>query len=174
MHGKMMAVPLTITEIMRFADRLYPDTEVISVTMDEGVHRSTYGEVFDRANRVAHALSNLGVESGDRVATLAWNDHRHLELYYGVSCSGAVIHTVNPRLFPEQLVYIMNHAEDHVVFLDPMFIPLVEGLADRLSSVTAYVALTSRGAMPESELSNLYCYEDLVGQESSAYPWPDL
>ena len=174
MHGKMMAVPLTITEIMRFADRLYPDTEVISVTMDEGVHRSTYGEVFDRANRVAHALSNLGVESGDRVATLAWNDHRHLELYYGVSCSGAVIHTVNPRLFPEQLVYIMNHAEDRVVFLDPMFIPLVEGLADRLSSVTAYVALTSRGAMPESELSNLYCYEDLVGQESSAYPWPDL
>ena len=174
MHGKMMAVPLTITEIMRFADRLYPDTEVISVTMDEGVHRSTYGEVFDRANRVAHALSNLGVESGDRVATLAWNDHRHLELYYGVSCSGAVIHTVNPRLFPEQLVYIMNHAEDRVVFLDPMFIPLVEGLADRLSSVTAYVALTSRGAMPESDLSNLYCYEDLVGQESSAYPWPDL
>jgi len=173
-HGKMMAVPLTITEIMRFADRLYRDTEVISLTMDEGVHRSTYGEVFDRANRVAYALSSLGVELGDRVATLAWNDHRHLELYYGVSCSGAVIHTVNPRLFPEQLAYIMNHAEDRVVFFDPMFIPLVEGLADRLSSVTAYVALTSRGAMPESGLSNLYCYEDLVGQESSAYPWPDL
>ena len=174
MHGKMMAAPLTITEIMRFADRLYRDTEVISVTMDEGVHRSTYGEIFDRANCVAHALSSLGVELGDRVATLAWNDHRHLELYYGVSCSGAVIHTVNPRLFPEQLVYIMNHAEDRVVFIDPMFIPLVEGLADRLPSVTAYVALTSRGAMPESGLSNLYCYEDLVGQESSAYPWPDL
>ena len=174
MHGKMMAVPLTITEIMRFADRLYRDTEVISLTMDEGVHRSTYGEVFERANRVAYALSSLGVELGDRVATLAWNDHRHLELYYGVSCSGAVIHTVNPRLFPEQLAYIMNHAEDRVVFFDPMFIPLVEGLADRLSSVTAYVALTSRGAMPESGLSNLYCYEDLVGQESSAYPWPDL
>ena len=174
MHGKMMAVPLTITEIMRFADRLYRDTEVISLTMDEGVHRSTYGEVFDRANRVAYALSSLDVELGDRVATLAWNDHRHLELYYGVSCSGAVIHTVNPRLFPEQLAYIMNHAEDRVVFFDPMFIPLVEGLADRLSSVTAYVALTSRGAMPESGLSNLYCYEDLVGQESSAYPWPDL
>ena len=173
-HGKMMAAPLTITEIMRFADRLYRDTEVISVTMDEGVHRSTYGEIFDRANCVAHALSSLGVELGDRVATLAWNDHRHLELYYGVSCSGAVIHTVNPRLFPEQLVYIMNHAEDRVVFIDPMFIPLVEGLADRLPSVTAYVALTSRGAMPESGLSNLYCYEDLVGQESSAYPWPDL
>ena len=174
MHGKMMAAPLTITEIMRFADRLYRDTEVISVTMDEGVHRSTYGEIFDRANCVAHALSSLGVELGDRVATLAWNDHRHLELYYGVSCSGAVIHTINPRLFPEQLVYIMNHAEDRVVFIDPMFIPLVEGLADRLPSVTAYVALTSRGAMPESGLSNLYCYEDLVGQESSAYPWPDL
>jgi fatty-acyl-CoA synthase len=173
-HGKMMAAPLTITEIMRFADRLYRDTEVISVTMDEGVHRSTYGEIFDRANCVAHALSSLGVELGDRVATLAWNDHRHLELYYGVSCSGAVIHTVNPRLFPEQLVYIMNNAEDRVVFIDPMFIPLVEGLADRLPSVTAYVALTSRDAMPESGISNLYCYEDLVGQESSAYPWPDL
>ena len=169
-----MSTPLTITEIMRFSDRLYRETEIISITADEGVHRSTYGAVFKRANQVAHVLDHLGVEPGNRVATLAWNDHRHLELYYGVSCSGAVLHTINPRLFPEQLAYIMNHANDQIVFFDPMFLPLVEGLADKLSSVNSYVVLTSKGKMPESSSLTLLCYEDLIAQNTSSYPWPVL
>ena len=169
-----MSTPLTITEIMRFSDRLYRETEIISITADEGVHRSTYGAVFKRANQVAHVLDHLGVEPGNRVATLAWNDHRHLELYYGVSCSGAVLHTINPRLFPEQLAYIMNHANDQIVFFDPMFLPLVEGLADKLSSVNSYVVLTSKGKMPESSSLTLLCYEDLIAQNTSLYPWPVL
>ena len=174
MRGRIMATPLTITEIMRFADRLYGDTEVISVTADEGVHRSSYGKVFERANQVACALSGLGIHPGDRVATLAWNDHRHLELYYGVSCAGVVIHTVNPRLFPEQLAYMINHAEDRVVFLDPMFVPLVESLADQLASVEAYVVLTSEDQMPDSKLLPLHCYERLLEQHDSTYAWPEL
>ena len=174
MRGGMMSTPLTITEIMRFATRLYRDTEVISVTADEGVHRSTYGTVFKRANQGAHALGRLGVESSDRVATLAWNDHRHLELYYGVSCSGAVLHTINPRLFSEQLAYIINHADDRVVFFDPMFLPLIEELSDKLSSVSHFVVLTSKNKMPESSLLNLHCYEDLISQDCSPYPWPEL
>ena len=174
MRGGMMSTPLTITEIMLFATRLYRETEVISITADEGVHRSTYGTVFKRANQVAHALGRLGVDPGNRVATLAWNDHRHLELYYGVSCSGAVLHTINPRLFPEQLAYIINHADDRVIFFDPMFLPLMEGLSDKLSSVSHFVVLTSKNKMPESSLLTLHCYEDLISQDCSPYSWPAL
>ena len=174
MKGLMMDTPLMIGSIMDHAERNFPNQEIVSVVADQPDFRYTFKDAFQRTRQLGNALKSLGIDIGDRVGTLAWNDHRHFELYYAISSSGAICHTVNPRLFPEQLIYIMNHAEDHVVFLDPMFIPLVEGLADRLSSVTAYVALTSRGAMPESELSNLYCYEDLLGQESSAYPWPDL
>ncbi len=174
MHGKMMGTSLTITEIMRFADRLYQDTEVISITTDEGVHRSTYGKVFKRSNQVAHALLHLGVQPGDRVATLAWNDHRHMELYYGISCSGAVLHTINPRLFPEQLVYIINHAEDRIIFLDPMFLPLMETLADKLPSVKAYVVLTGGEKMPDRKLSPIHCYESLLSDQDLTYEWPEL
>ena len=174
MRGRMMAGPLSITQIMRYAATLYPDTEVISITADEGLHRSTFAGVFERANHVAHALAGLGVRPGDRVATLAWNDHRHLELYYGVSCSGAVIHTINPRLFPDQLTYIINHAQDRVICFDPVFLPLLEELAAELASVRAYVALTSTAQMPQSRLSPLFGYEDLLAAHASAFPWPDL
>ena len=174
MRGAMMTTPLTITEIMRFAQRLYPDTEVVSITADEGVHRSNYGDVFRRANQAANALSAIGVQRGDRIATLAWNDHRHLELYYGVSCAGSVLHTINPRLFAEQLIYIINHAQDRVLFFDPMFFPLVEGLADKLPCIEAYVALGSGTQAPDSALSPLYYYEDLLAEQSSEYAWPEL
>ena len=174
MRGRMMAGPLSITQIMRYAATLYPDTEVISITADEGLHRSTFAGVFERANHVAHALAGLGVRPGDRVATLAWNDHRHLELYYGVSCSGAVIHTINPRLFPDQLTYIINHAQDRVICFDPVFLPLLEELAAELASVRAYVVLTSAAQMPQSRLSPLFGYEDLLAAHASAFPWPDL
>ncbi|NIW23357.1 MAG: AMP-binding protein, partial [Gammaproteobacteria bacterium] len=116
MRGQMMSLPLTINEIMYFSARHHGGSEVVSITADEGLHRSTYAEIFDRASQLADALKELGLKNGDRVATLAWNDHRHLELYYGVSCAGYVLHTVNPRLFAEHLVYILNHAEDRVLF----------------------------------------------------------
>jgi 3-(methylthio)propionyl---CoA ligase len=119
MHGLMMDTPLLITEIMRFAERNFADREVVSVTFDNPRHRTNLGEVFRRARKLANALQAAGVRQGDRVATLAWNDYRHLELYYAVSCMGAVLHTVNPRLFPEQLEFIINHAADKLLFIDP-------------------------------------------------------
>ncbi len=111
---------------------------------------------------------------GDRVATLAWNDYRHLELYYGISGSGYVCHTVNPRLFPEQLIFIINHAEDRWLFTDPMFVPLLESIADKISRVEGFVALTDEAHMPETSLANTVCYETLIGAESAEFDWPAL
>jgi acyl-CoA synthetase (AMP-forming)/AMP-acid ligase II len=175
MRGKMMALPLTITEIMRYAARHHGEVEVVSVTGDEGLHRSTYAEVFRRSAALANALDGMGIRSGDRVATLAWNDHRHLELYFGVSCSGRVLHTVNPRLFAEHLVYIFNHAQDRVLFFDPIFRPLVEGLAGKLPTVERFVMLCGADSMPkDGKLRDLECYETMLGRGSSDYTWPDI
>ena len=174
MRGKMMTTPLTITEIMRFADRHHGRTEVVSVTADQPLHRCTFNDVFRRARQLANALSRLSIEPGERVASLAWNDYRHLELYYGVACAGRVLHTINPRLFAEQLVYIINHAEDRVLFFDIAFLPLIEALADKLPTVDAYVVLTPPENMPESTLSALHSYESLLEAEADEYEWPGL
>lgn len=174
MRGRMMALPLTVNEIMHFAARHHGDTEVVSITGDEGLHRSTYADVFARAARLANALAELGMKPEDRIASMAWNDHRHLELYYGVSCAGYVLNTVNPRLFPEQLVYIINDAENRALFFDPVFLPLVEALAHKLPTVEHYVALCGRAAMPDSELERLCCYEDLLDAASPSFAWPTL
>ena len=136
MHGLMMDSPLLITEIMRFADRNYADREIVSVTFDNPRHRTTWSEVFRRARRLANALKAAGVKPGDRIATIAWNDYRHLELYYAVSCMGAVVHTLNPRLFADQLIYIVNHAEDKWIFVDLTFVPLFEKLQDKMESAS--------------------------------------
>src|SRR5262245_30661650 len=125
MFGMMMDAPLLITEIMRFADRNFPDREIVSVTCDNPRHRTTWSEVFRRARKLANALETAGVRAGDRVGTIAWNDYRHLEIYYAVSCIGAVLHTVNPRLFPEQVEFIVNHAEDKLLFVDPTLLHVV-------------------------------------------------
>ena len=135
MHGHMMEVPLLVTEILRFAERNYPDSEVVSVTFDDPRHRTTYREVFRRARKLANALSAAGVRAGDRVATVAWNDYRHLEIYYAVSCIGAVLHTINPRLFPEQLEYIVNHAADRLLFVGPTLLPVIAPLAGKTPTV---------------------------------------
>lgn len=174
MRGRMMALPLTINEIMHYAARHHGNAEVVSITGDTGLQRSTYAEVFARAARLGSALTALGLDRGDRVATLAWNDHRHLELYYGVSCSGLVVHTVNPRLFAEHIVYIMRHAEDRVLFFDPVFLPLVESLADELPDVQHYVALCGGDGMPSSTIRNLRCYEELLEGGSPDYAWPKV
>ena len=174
MRGRMMAQPLTINEIMYFAARHHGRSEVVSITADEGLHHSTYADVFARAGQLAGALKELGLEPGDRVATLAWNDHRHLELYYSVSCAGYVLHTVNPRLFADHLVFIMNHASDRVLFFDPIFMPVVEAVADKLPMIEHFVVMSGAGGMPESKLQSVRCYEDLIGGRSTDYPWPDV
>ena len=174
MRGKMMTTPLTITEIMRFADRHHGRTEVVSVTADQPLHRCTFNDVFRRARQLANAVSRLGIEPGERVASLAWNDYRHLELYYGVACAGRVLHTINPRLFAEQLIYMINHAEDRVLFFDVAFLPLIEALADKLPSVSTYVVLTPPDKIPESTLPSLHSYESLLEAERDDYEWPVL
>ena len=121
MHGLMMDRPLLISSIAEHALTFHPQSEIVSVTAESPRHRYTYADCFGRAKRLANALSGLGLERGDRVATLAWNDYRHIEAYYGISGAGFVCHTINPRLFPEQLIYIINPAEDKVLFVDPMF-----------------------------------------------------
>ena len=129
MNGLMMDVRLSITAIMEHAERVNGDVEIVSVTRDNPRHRYTYRDAFARARKLANGMAAWGLAQGDRIATLAWNDYRHFETYYASACSGYVCHTINPRLFPEQLVYIINHADDEYVFLDPDFVPLVEGIA---------------------------------------------
>jgi fatty-acyl-CoA synthase len=170
----MQQRPLLISALIDYASSWHGDREIVSRDPDGLIRRSSYAEVAARAKRVASALGALGLGHGDRVATLAWNGHRHLELYYGVTCSGCVLHTVNPRLFPDQLQYIMHHAEDAYVCFDPVFAPLVEQLAPRLPLVRGWVALCERKAMPPVKVDTLLCYEDLLAKASPDYEWPLL
>ena len=172
MLGSMMDTPLLISSLMDHAEKNFPEREIVSVAADNPDHRYTFQDAFKRTRQLANALQSLGIQLGDRVGTLAWNDHRHFELYYAISCSGAICHTVNPRLFPEQLVYIINHAEDRVIFCDPMFVPLLENIQDQLEFIEHVIVLTSEDHMPSSSLSNLLCYETLIAAESSEYEWP--
>ncbi len=175
MLGLMMDTPLLISAILRHAEREHGEREVVSATATGLRHRISYADAFRRARRLANALDRLGVERGDRVATLAFSDHRHLEIVYAVSCSGRVCHTINPRLFDDEIAYIARHAEDRVLFLDPAFLPLVERLADRLDSVAGFVLLAAESEMPtDSTLPGLACYETLLAAEGDGYDWPTL
>src|SRR3990172_2732050 len=144
LRGLMMDVPLLISSFIVHADRFHGDTEIVSRTVEGPIRRYTYRDAHKRARQLAQALGRLGVGQGDRVGTLAWNGYRHFELYYGISGMGAVMHTINPRLFPEQLVYIVNHAEDRYVFLDLTFPPPVEKLAPQCPGVKGWIAMTDR------------------------------
>ena len=174
MFGLMMDTPLLIKNIALHAERNHARQEIVSVTSDLGTHRYTFSEAIPRARKVTNLLADLGCSSDARIATLAWNDFRHLELYYGVSCSGRVLHTINPRLFADQLVYIINHAEDEVVFFDGAFTALLESIAGKCPTVKAYVAMSSSSHMPESSLPNLLCYEDLLDNQPAECEWPDF
>ncbi len=171
-QGLMQQQPLMISSIIEFAERWFPKVEVVSRSVEGPIHRYTYKDMGRRARQVANVMQSLGIASGDRVATLAWNGYRHLELYYGVSGSGAVLHTVNPRLFKEQLAYVINHAGDRVIFLDLTFVPLLESIVDELPEVEQYVILTDRDHMPETTLPNVRCYEELLDSVNSDYQWP--
>jgi len=158
----MMHLPLTITSIMRHADRVNGAREVVSVTAENPRHRCTLADVFRRARQLANALTKAGVRPGDRIATLAWNDHRHLELYYAVSCMGAVLHTLNPRLFPEQIAYIANHAGDRMLFADLTLMPLVEKLRPAFKTIERVIVLGNES------------YEPFIAGEPDRFDWPDL
>lgn len=174
MHGLMMDRQLTITSIMEHADNNHPNAEIVSVTCDSPRHRYTYAEAFRRTRRLANALIGYGVRPGDRVATFAWNDYRHFELYYGIAGIGAVTHTVNPRLFPDQITYIVNHAEDRLVFVDPLIVPVLEKIKDDLPSVEAYIILTDDDNMPDTGLKNAQSYESFIGSQPDRIDWPEL
>ena len=174
MHGLMMDGPLLITEIMRFAERNHPNAEVLSVTVDDPRHRCTLRDVFGRARQLANALTAAGVRSGDRVATMAWNDYRHLELYYAVSCMGAVLHTINPRLFPEQLEYIVNHAADKLLFVDPTLLPALGPIQGKLPTVERVIVLTGDASMPDAVAGTLTSYESFIAGHAAQFDWPDL
>jgi len=166
--------PLLISSIAEHARKFHGDREIVSVTADNPRHRYTFRDAIARAKRLANALARLGLEQGDRIATMAWNDYRHLEVYYGVSGSGYVCHTINPRLFPEQLIFIINHAEDQWIFIDVMFVPLLEKLLPHLQGVRGFVVMTDEAHMPKTALPNAVCYESLIAAESADFSWPDL
>ncbi len=174
MRGLMMDTQLLISSILRHADQNYGDREIVSVTADNPQHRYTYADCFRRTRQLANALGNLGLSPGDRVATLAWNDYRHLECYYAIGGPGYVGHTINPRLFPEQIMFIINHAEDKWIFTDPMFVPLLEKIAEQTTGVEGYVVMTDDKNMPESSLKNAVSYESLIAAESDEFEWPEF
>ena len=173
MLGQMMQQPLLISSLLTHAERHHGDREIVSRRVEGDIHRCTYRDLGSRARRMANALQALGVRFGDRVATLAWNGHRHLELYYAVSGSGAVLHTLNPRLHPDQVVWIADHAEDQVLFFDLTFLPLIEAIAPRVKTIKAFVLMADRARLPaQSAIPNLLCYEDLVEAHADDFSWP--
>ena len=172
MRGLMMDTPLLISALIRHGDTVHGEQEIVSRSVEGPIHRCTYSEAHRRARRLANALSALGVATGDRVGTIAWNGYRHFEIYFAVSGMGAVCHTMNPRLHPSQLTYIVNHAEDAYVFVDTTFVPLIEAVADKLRSVKGVVVMTDRAHMPETKLANALCYEELNDSHSDEYEWP--
>ena len=172
--GQMMSAPLLISSIIRHAARYYGSTEIVSRRTEGDLHRYTYRDCELRARKLAQALGALGVQQGERVGTLAWNGYRHLEIYYGVSGMGAVCHTINPRLFPEQIAYIVNHADDKYVFFDSTFLPLVEGVAPHCPNVKGWVMMSDRAHMPAESKVDLICYEDLIDAQDGNYEWPQF
>ena len=170
-----MHYPLLVPSILNRARTSFPNKEIITRIegRDGDVHRYTYGDMAARVNRLCNALGGLGVKKGDRVGTFAWNTYRHLEAYFASPVMGAVNHTINIRLFPDDLVYIVNHAEDKVIFVDPDLCPILEGLANQLESVEHYIILTD-DPEPATTLPNAVSYETLLAQASDRFTPPEL
>src|SRR5262245_62709229 len=163
MLGMMQDRPLLISQRIDFAATSYPDVEIVARTVEGPSHRYGYKDAARRAKQVAEALQELGIKLGDRVGTLAWNTHRHFELYFGISGMGAVLHTINPRLAPDHVAYIANHAEDQAIFVDLNLLPIVEGVWPHLKTVKHVIVMTDRAHMPaSSKVPKLLCYEDLI------------
>jgi fatty-acyl-CoA synthase len=175
MLGLMQDRPLLIQQLIEHAALNHGDTEIVSRRVEGDIHRYTYRDARTRAKQVAETLIALGVQPSDRIGTLAWNGYRHFELYYGISGMGAVCHTINPRLFPEQIVYIVNHAEDRLLFVDLNLLPAVEKLLPQLETVRHIVAMTDRAHLPAGlNIPNLLVYEELLQDKPGAYEWPEF
>lgn len=174
MQGLMMNMPLQISALLKHADLNHGDTQIVTRTVEGPIHRYSYRDAHRQSRKLANALGKLGVAQSDRVATLAWNTHRHFEIYYAVSGCGAVVHTINPRLHPEQVAWIANHAEDTIFCFDISFAPIVEKIAGQCPSVKAWIAMTDRAHMPDIKVDNLLCYDELVEAESDDYQWPQF
>ena len=175
MLGLMQNQPLLISHLIDFAEHHHGDGEVVSRRVEGDIHRSSWAQVAQRARQVANALDGLQLALGDRVATLAWNGYRHLELYFGVSGSGRVLHTINPRLHPEQIAWIANHAEDQVLCFDMSFLPIIQAVHAKCTTIEHWVALCDADKLPaDSGIPNLISYEAWIAQQSSHYSWPSM
>lgn len=172
--GQMMAQPLLISDLLEYAATHYGHQKIISRRLEGDIHSYCYEEALARSKRLANALIGLGVKEGDRVATLAWNGYRHFECYYAISGIGAICHTVNPRLFSEQIEYIIQHAEDSYVFIEASFLPLLEPIGSRLTSVKGIIVLIDADQMPTTSLSNVMNYEALLSEPAEQFDWPEL
>ena len=171
MKGLMQDWPLRVTTLIDHAARFHGDREVVTRSIEGPITRTTYNDIHLRARKVAQALTRLGIKQGDVVATMAWNTARHLEAWYGIMGMGAVCHTLNPRLFAEQLVYIINHAEDKTIFVDLTFVPVLEAIAGELPNVKNYIVMTDRAHMPATRLPGALCFEEIVEAEDGNYKW---
>ncbi len=174
MKGQMMHRPLKIADLITFAADTFPDSEIVSVRTEGDIHRTTYGETAKRIAQLAHGLQGLEIEVGDRIATLAWNGYRHFELYYGISGIGAICHTINPRLSAEQMIYIINHAKDRLLFVDLTFVPIIEKLREHLPEDLRVVVMTDRAHMPETSLEGVLSYEEILDGQPVHMDWPDF
>ncbi len=171
MLGLMQDWPLLCNKIIDHAAIYHGERQVISRSVEGPIHITTYAEIRERALKVAQRLDRAGIKLGDRVATLAWNTWRHLEAWYGILGIGAIYHTVNPRLFPEQLVWIINHAEDRIMMTDLTFVPILEKIADKLPTIERYIVLTDSAHMPATSLKNAVPYEDFIGAADGDFAW---
>lgn len=169
--GLMQDWPLTVPAILEHANQNHGEQEVVTRTVEGPIHRYRYRDLYGRAKRCAKTLSRLGIGEGDVVATLAWNTHRHMEIWYGVMGLGAICHTINPRLFAEQIIYIANHAEDRYLFTDLTFVPIVEAVADHCPKLEGVVIMTDREHMPDTKLKNAMCYEELLEESDEDFEW---
>ncbi|MDD9741460.1 MULTISPECIES: long-chain fatty acid--CoA ligase [Marinovum] len=172
MMGQMMQRPLQVIELLRYGAEIFPEAGLVSALCEGGRHRQSYPETLARTAQLAHGLAGLGIVPGDRVATLAWNTHRHFELYYATAGMGAVVHTINPRLSPEQMLYVIGHAGDAAICADLTFVPILEALAPQLPEGIRLIVMTDRAHMPDSPL-DLICYEELLAGQPETYHWPE-
>jgi fatty-acyl-CoA synthase len=174
MLGLMLDYPLLCHRIIEHAAKYHGTQEVVTRSVEGPIVRTNYKQIYQRALKVSQMLQRDGIKFGDRVATIAWNTWRHLECWYGIMGIGAICHTVNPRLFPEQIAWIINHAQDRIVMTDLTFVPILEKLADRLPSVERYVVLTDRAHMPQTTLKNAVAYEDWIAEADGKLKWEDF
>ena len=174
MLGLMQDWPLLCHRIIEHAAKYHGTQEVVTRSVEGPIHRTNYAEIHERALKVSQRLDRDGIKLGDRVATIAWNTWRHLEAWYGIMGIGAICHTVNPRLFPDQIAWIINHAQDRVVMTDITFVPILEKIADKLPSVERYIVLTDKAHMPQTTLKNAVAYEDWIAEADGKFKWKDF